>query len=307
MDPAVTGQVLDTIDRLWGFAPDPEITLEANPGTAEAGRFAAFKAAGVNRLSLGIQSFDDTHLRFLGRVHDAAEACRAIDLAQKHFDRYSFDLIYGLPGQSADHWRGQLQTAFTFAPDHLSAYQLTIEKGTVFHKTGVPAAPEELGADLFDLTQEVLAAAGLPAYEVSNHARPGSECRHNLIYWRLGDWIGIGPGAHGRIGDQAIREVPKPETWLARALAGQGGTLERLTLSASERAEEMVMMGLRLVEGVDTDWIATRTGRVWSAVVAQAPLHELIGDGYLHWDGKFLKTTPKGQLILNYMLGMLLS
>ena len=225
MPPRLVASLIETATSLFGTRGDPEITLEANPSSVEAGRFADLAQAGVNRVSLGLQSLDDEALRFLGRLHDAAEGRAALDVAQRHFDRVSFDLIYALPGQTAAAWKGELERALSFGTGHLSLYQLTIEPGTRFATMAragdfTPLA-DDAAADLFDLTREFTAAAGLPAYEVSNHARPGEESRHNLAYWRYQDYIGIGPGAHGRRGGFATVRHKKPENWLSAVEAAR--------------------------------------------------------------------------------------
>ena len=234
MEPATVQAVLDRIAGLWSMAPNAEITLEANPGSVEADRFAGYAAAGVNRLSLGVQALDDAALGFLGRRHDVAEALRALDVARANFGRVSFDLIYARPQQTVAAWRDELARALAFGTDHLSLYQLTLEQGTRFWTLagrGEFTLPDEdAAADLYALTQEMTAAAGLPAYEISNHARPGAESRHNLTYWRSGEWVGIGPGAHGRLagdgGAIARRQHKAPETWLAAVEADGHGTAE---------------------------------------------------------------------------------
>ena len=259
MPPALVAALLDEAQRLWGFAPGIEITLEANPSSVEAERFAALARAGVNRVSLGVQA-----LHFLGRLHSASEALAALDVAQKHFGRVSIDLIYARPGQSAAAWEAELRRALALGTGHISLYQLTIEQGTRFatlvREGAFAPLPEDPAADLFDLTRAITAAHGLPAYEVSNHARPGEESRHNLAYWRYNDYCGIGPGAHGRrVGVATVRHK-KPENWLA-AVAAQGqGMVEARALSAREQAAEALMMGLRLREGVDLAALAQRTG-----------------------------------------------
>ncbi len=259
MEPATVGAVLDEIARLWTVAADCEVTLEANPTSVEAERFKGFRAAGVNRVSLGVQALDDADLKSLGRMHSVDEALRAVDVARRHFDRYSFDLIYARPGQSASAWEAELRRAIAEAAEHLSLYQLTIEAGTVFealHKAGKLAMPDpETGRVLYDLTQDICAAEGLPAYEISNHARPGAECRHNLIYWRSGDFVGAGPGAHGRLtlgnGRVATSTERHPETWLDLVERQGSGVIAEEHLVQIENADEFLVMGLRLAEGID--------------------------------------------------------
>ena len=261
--------VLDSIARHWSVAPDAEVTLEANPSSVEATRFRGYRAAGVNRVSLGVQSLDDTVLKELGRLHSAREALDAVAVARSIFDRYSFDLIYARPRQSLDSWSAELKRAIAEAAEHLSLYQLTIEPGTPFfglHKAGKLIVPDEdLGRDLYDLTQQVCADAGLPAYEISNHARPGAECRHNLVYWRGHDYAGVGPGAHGRLtldGRRYATEAEKrPESWLMRVEAGGTGLIVDEKLTPGEAADEFLLMGLRLAEGIEPERYTALCGR----------------------------------------------
>jgi oxygen-independent coproporphyrinogen-3 oxidase len=269
MDPATVGGVLDAIARNWTIAPDAEITLEANPTSVEATRFAGFRAAGVNRVSLGVQAMNDLDLKALGRKHTAAEAMAAVDIARRHFDRYSFDLIYARPGQTARAWETELTHAIDQAAEHLSLYQLTIEPDTPFealHRAGKLKVPDaDQARDLFDLTQAVTAAAGLPAYEVSNHARPGAESRHNLIYWRLGEYAGIGPGAHGRLdtpeGRFATATEKHPESWMDLVEQAGHGVVTNDRLLRDEQADEFLLMGLRLTEGIDPARFRKLAGR----------------------------------------------
>jgi len=260
MEPATVAAVIDAARAAWLPSNDMEITLEANPGSVEAGRFAAYRQAGVNRVSLGVQALNDDDLRRLGRIHTVAEARVAFDIARAEFSRVSFDLIYARQNQSRDAWRAELTEALSMAADHLSLYQLTVEDGTVFgarhaagHLKGLP--DEDLGADLYEITQDLCEAHGFPAYEVSNHAVPGAESRHNLIYWQGGDYAGIGPGAHGRLtlnGTRIATETPLlPQDWLTGLFNGESE--HRATLSGSEQADEYLMMGLRLAEGLDVE------------------------------------------------------
>jgi len=260
MEPDLVAAIIERIRANWPMSNDPEITLEANPGSIEAGRFRGFRDGGVNRISMGMQAMNDADLRRLGRLHTAAEARQAFDIARNCFDRVSFDLIYARQDQTLADWKAELRQAIDLAVDHLSLYQLTIEDGTAFGdrraKGGLLGLPDDdLSADMYALTQEVCDAAGMPAYEVSNHARPGSESRHNLIYWRGGDYVGIGPGAHGRMtldGTRWATEAPKaPGAWLALVEAGKAGELPRTALSAMDRAEEYLLMSLRLAEGME--------------------------------------------------------
>lgn len=308
MEPETAAAVIGRIATRWTLAAGAEITLEANPTSVEAGRFRDFRAAGVNRVSLGIQALNDSDLRFLGRRHDAAEALAAVRLAASTFPRFSFDLIYARPGQTVAAWRQEMARALDFAVGHLSLYQLTIEEGTAFHpahaRGDFTLPDEDLAGALYDATQEVLDAAGLPAYEVSNHARPGEESRHNLTYWRYGDYVGVGPGAHGRLtldGEKrATRGHRAPEVWLERVERdGHGGHTPE-SIPPGARATEALMMGLRLVEGVP--W-ARLGGR---GAVDAAALARLVAGGFLTDDGERLAATPEGRVRLNALLGALL-
>jgi putative oxygen-independent coproporphyrinogen III oxidase len=259
MKPATVGGILDCIASRWTIEPGAEITLEANPSSVEAERFAGFRAAGVNRVSLGVQAMNDTDLRALGRLHSAAEARRAIDIASATFERFSFDLIYARPAQTTDAWRAELSEALKLVRDHLSLYQLTIEEGTPFaglHRAGKLAVPDpDLADALYEITQELAEAAGIPAYEISNHARPGAESRHNLTYWRYGEYAGVGPGAHGRLIVDGVRRSMaterQPEAWLDAVERGGHGLIETSALTPAEEADELLLMGLRLAEGID--------------------------------------------------------
>jgi putative oxygen-independent coproporphyrinogen III oxidase len=269
MAPATVGSILDCIARHWPTAPDIEVTLEANPTSVEATRFAAYRCAGVNRVSLGVQALDDAALRALGRLHSVREALDAVDIARRNFERYSFDLIYARPGQTPDEWRTELTCAIAQAGEHLSLYQLTIEPDTPFaglHAAGRLATPDEDTARaLFDVTQEVCDAHGRPAYEVSNHARPGGECRHNLVYWRYGEYAGIGPGAHGRLEIAGQRHATAterhPERWLMRVEADGHGVVTDDALTRAEQADELLLMGLRLAEGIEPARYAKLAGK----------------------------------------------
>ena len=269
MQPASVAAILDAIAKHWRVTPDVEITLEANPTSVEAARFRGFRAAGVNRVSLGVQSLDDAPLKELGRLHTAQEALDAVAIARANFERYSFDLIYARPRQSLESWAAELRRALAHAGDHLSMYQLTIEADTPFfglHKAGKLVVPnEDLARDLYDLTQAICVKAGLPAYEISNHARPGGECRHNLVYWRGHDYAGIGPGAHGRLtidGRRVATETEKrPESWLMRVEAAGSGLIVDEKLTAGETADEFLLMGLRLAEGIEPARYTALSGR----------------------------------------------
>ena len=269
MQPSSVQAILDSIAKHWNVAPDVEVTLEANPTSVEAERFRGYRAAGVNRVSLGVQALDDASLKELGRLHTAQEALDAVAIARANFERYSFDLIYARPRQTLEAWGAELKRAISEAAEHLSLYQLTIEPGTPFfglHKAGKLITPDEdLGRDLYDLTQQVCSDAGLPAYEISNHARPGAECRHNLVYWRGHEYAGIGPGAHGRLNIDGRRYATetdkKPEGWLEKVEAqGVGLTVDE-KLQPGEVADEFLLMGLRLVEGIEPRRFTAISGR----------------------------------------------
>lgn len=310
MEPATVGAILDEVGRNWTVPAGIEVTLEANPSSVEAERFRGYRAAGVNRVSLGVQALNDADLRFLGRLHDVSEALHAIRLAREIFPRLSFDLIYARPGQTLQAWEAELNEAIGHAADHLSLYQLTIEEGTAFHKLHqarkfeMPAS--DLAADLYQLTQEVTAARGLPAYEVSNHARPGAESRHNLVYWRYGEYAGIGPGAHGRFVEEGTRVVTitekHPETW-AELVERQGhGAVDGERLTREEEADEFLMMGLRLVEGIDLARFEALSGRTLPrrqlAILQEEGLIEPVGNSRL-------RATPAGMIVLNSLVAEL--
>ena len=306
---------LDRIDRLWGLPPGTEVTLEANPTSAEAARFAAFARAGVNRLSLGVQALDDRALKFLGRQHSAGEALDALALARAAFPRISFDLIYARPDQSAEAWHEELAEALALGPEHISLYQLTIEEGTVFHgawRRGELALPEEdAAAALYEETAAMLGAAGLPAYEISNHARPGGECRHNLTYWRYGDYAGIGPGAHGRLSwdgeKHATRQHRAPEAWLDLVERQGHGWRQVEAIDREQRLAEMVMMGLRLSEGVARAAFERELGAAPEDLLPRDRLGRLVEEGYLALDDEGLRATPAGRQRLDALLGYLLA
>jgi len=312
MPPALVSDLLDAAQRHWGFTPDIEITLEANPNSVEVDRFADLARAGVNRVSLGVQSLESEALHFLGRAHDAGEARRAIEVARHHFGRVSFDLIYALPGQSAAQWERQLGEALAFGTDHLSLYQLTIEPGTRFEtlvRQGkfIPADADH-AADLYDITQSLAGAAGLPAYETSNHARIGQESRHNLTYWRYGDYAGIGPGAHGRRGDAggvpvATQRHRKPENWLEAIARNQHGLQGETPLSPEDRGREALLMGLRLGEGVNLAAISRRTGLEENRLIDAVAIARLAGHGLVSRAGGRLRVTAEGALLLDAILG----
>jgi oxygen-independent coproporphyrinogen-3 oxidase len=304
MSAGTVGAILDEIASLWSVAPGAEVTLEANPSSVEAGRFRGYRAAGINRVSLGVQSLDDEVLRTLGRLHTAEEARAAIGLARDTFQRFSFDLIYARPRQTLEAWRSELEQALTLAGEHLSLYQLTIEAGTPFadlHARGRLRIPEaEAAHDLYEATQELTERAGLPAYEISNHARPGEECRHNLLYWRYGEYAGVGPGAHGRILIGGVRHATtterSPERWVERVEACGHGMLERTALSKTEETDEALLMGLRLTEGIDLDDLAAIGGLRPDRRV----IDELAALGLVERRGSAqLRATSAGSFVLN--------
>ena len=307
MPPETVAAVIDAIRRSWRLDAGAEITLEANPTSVEAGRFRGYRGAGVTRLSMGIQSLHDQDLRALGRRHTAAEALRAFDVARAIFPRVSFDLIYARQGQTVAAWEAELRAALALAVDHLSLYQLTIEPGTRFGELAARGRLRDLpddgaAAEMYGVTQAICAATGMPAYEVSNHARPGAESRHNLVYWRYGDYAGIGPGAHGRLTSAGARwateAVRAPEAWLAAVEAGAGGVSQRTAVAPGEQAVEMLLMGLRLAEGVDVDRFAALNGEP----LPSGAVEELAGLGLVVDDGRRLRVTAAGLPVLDAVL-----
>ena len=304
MEPRTVGAILDAIAANWSVPAGIEVTLEANPSSVEAERFRGYRAAGVNRVSLGVQALNDRDLKFLGRLHNVEEALKAIELARATFPRLSFDLIYARPGQTLDDWEAELRQAIGYAADHLSLYQLTIEEGTPFfalHAAKKFAIPDaDLAADLYQLTQEVTAAHGIPAYEISNHARPGAESRHNLTYWRYGEYVGVGPGAHGRFIADGTRTVTMaerhPERWLALVEQQGHGVADGEELTREEEADEFLLMGLRLVEGLDLVRYAELAGRP----LPQERIAILQSEGLVAPIGNSrLRATPAGMIVLD--------
>ena len=304
MQPTTVAAILDAVAKHWSIAPDAEITLEANPTSVEAERFRGYRTAGVNRVSLGVQSLDDRVLKELGRLHSAQEALAAVAIARSVFERYSFDLIYARPGQSPESWKAELNRAIAEAAEHLSLYQLTIEPETAFHalqSAGKLVIPDSDAArELYDLTIETCAEAGLPAYEVSNHARPGAECRHNLVYWRAHEYAGIGPGAHGRLDIDGRRRATmtdkRPETWLMRVESLGHGQITDDLLTSEERADEFLLMGLRLAEGIDPARYQALAGRPLDPDrIAMLTAHGFVESG---GDG-FLRVTAAGFPVLD--------
>jgi oxygen-independent coproporphyrinogen-3 oxidase len=309
MPPALVARLLAEAERLWGFAPGIEITLEGNPSSVEAANYAALAGAGVNRVSLGLQALDDDVLRFLGRLHDAREGLAALEVAQRHFARVSFDLIYARPGQTPAQWEAELRRALGFGTGHLSLYQLTIEPGTRFatmvRQRRFEPLDDDAAAELFEMTGAITAAHGLPAYEVSNHARPGEESRHNLAYWLYQDYCGIGPGAHGRRGGMATVRHRKPENWLSAIAAQTHGIADERDLPPREQASEAMMMGLRLAHGLDLDALARRFSLASDQLCDTGKLAFYEKQG-LVWckDGR-IGVTPQGMPLLDALLGEL--
>ena len=299
MPPETVAAVIDAAVAAWTPQGDLEVTLEANPSSVEAARFADLAAAGVNRVSLGLQALDDEALAFLGRAHGVAEGLGALATAQRHFGRVSFDLIYARPGQSVAAWEAELARALSFGTEHLSLYQLTIEPGTRFAtlaaKGDLVIPDADAAADLWDVTQTLTKAAGLPLYEVSNHARPGAESRHNLSYWRYTDYAGVGPGAHGRRTGHATTRHKKPENWLNAVTRNGHGMQEEVALSPAERATEALVMGLRLAEGVDL-------ARIGAGYVDLAAVERLAAHGLIVRDGDRLRVTDAGMPVLEGIL-----
>jgi oxygen-independent coproporphyrinogen-3 oxidase len=304
MQAATVASLIDAVSRLWTLAADAEITLEANPGSVEADRFAGYRAAGVNRVSIGVQALNDADLKSLGRIHTVAEARRAIDIARRTFERMSFDLIYARPRQTEALWRAELAEALATGVDHLSLYQLTIEPATAYeqlYKAGKLAIPDDALAEaLYAATGELTAAAGLPVYEISNHARPGQESRHNLLYWRYGEYAGVGPGAHGRLIVEGVRHATaterNPERWLSLVQANGHGRIDDERLSAVQCADEALLMGLRLTEGLNL----ARLKRLAGTIPAAARIDALAGHGLLERLGPDrIRVTAAGRMVLN--------
>lgn len=311
MPPALVAALLAEAQALWGFDSEIEITLEANPSSVEAANFAALAGVGVNRVSLGVQSLDDAELHFLGRLHRADEALAALETAQTHFARVNFDMIYALPGHSPEMWHDRLSRALSLGTGHLSLYQLTIEPGTRFAsdvRQGklVPLDDDE-AAQLFDITQALTAAAGLPAYETSNHARAGEESRHNLVYWRYQDYAGIGPGAHGRRGGVATVRHKKPENFLKAVTTQGNGIAEARVLAVPEQAGEALLMGLRLTEGVDLANLSARFALPRTALVDEAAFARLRNLGLMWADGARIGVAPEGRGVLDALLADVLA
>ena len=311
MSPETIAALIDDVRMHWTVRDDIEITLETNPTSSERERLHEFRAVGVNRVSVGVQSLDDTALTFLGRQHSANDAMRTLDAAQAIFPRTTFDLIYARPAQTLDAWLSELQQALSITSDHLSLYQLTIEPGTPFSRSGLKPADEDIAADMFEATQATLNASGLPSYEISNHARPGNESRHNLTCWRGGDYLGIGPGAHGRLtlndGFFGTHQIHNPKRWLQLTRENGNGTAKRRTLSPEDRARELVMMGLRLVEGINKARFQKITGLPIVQIIDTQARDRLIDGNLLHEDDARLYASADGRQKLNALLASLLN
>ncbi|WP_169566978.1 radical SAM family heme chaperone HemW [Sneathiella limimaris] len=316
MSDGAVAELISAVGDRFDLSPNVEISLEANPTSAEASSFAGYRLAGVNRLSMGVQSLQDKFLKFLGREHSVAEAMETIEIARANFENISFDLIYALPDQSLQDWEQDLKQALTLAGDHISLYQLTIEPNTGFagsYRRGEFALPvDELAEDMFALTQDICQQQGLEGYEISNHARPGYECRHNLTYWRYGGYLGIGPGAHGRLiagGKRyATSQLRKPETWLQQVEAhGHATESSEEVVEALDKAEELLLMGLRLKEGVWFENVERLTSSPFSELVDASRLQKLLGADYLGADEQRIWATDQGRFVLNSVLAELLS
>lgn len=306
----VVAKILERAESLFGFSPAIEITLEANPTSADATRFKAYKSAGVNRVSLGVQALNDADLKSLGRLHSVDEALRAVEMAQSIFARVSFDLIYARPNQTAESWSEELEQALSFNCQHYSLYQLTFEEGTPFHAALARGSMKELDVEsaalMFEYTQERMARAGRPSYEISNYAAPGEESRHNLVYWRYGDYVGVGPGAHGRLtlaGSRIATETERqPERWLNQVTSAGNGLAKWELIEPDQQQSEALLMGLRLSEGVDQDRMESINGRSLS----RTRIEKLVGQGLLSSQAGRIAATPRGRLVLNAVLKELL-
>ena len=311
MPPEAVGHVLDTVGKLWAVSPDVETTLEANPTSIEAENFRGYRAAGVNRVSVGVQALNDDDLKALGRQHSAEEALAAFRLAAKVFPRVSFDMIYARPNQTPDQWRAELSRALSEQQGHMSLYQLTIEPGTAYfdlHERGRLVTPtDDRAADLYDLTQELTEKAGLPVYEISNHAVPGQESRHNLLYWRYGEYAGVGPGAHSRLADgenrRALIDEKHPETWRSLVQTQGHGIVSDVTVPTADQASEYLLMGMRIAEGIDMDRYAALAGRE----IDSSKLAGMKSMGLIKRQGQRLMATADGRKLLNAVIAELAS
>lgn len=305
----IVSNIIDKLANIATIDATTEITLEANPTSVESHKFKEFALSGINRVSLGVQSFNSNDLKFLGREHSLPEAIAAIEIAKKHFKRYSFDLIYALPNQTLKAWEHELSEALKIADKHISLYQLTIEKGTPFYglhqKKRFKIPGEDLAKDFYDLTQDIMERKGLPAYEISNHAETGEECRHNLAYWQYDEFIGIGPGAHGRINGQALHSIYHPENWLNNALGAKSTIQSAINLTLNEKICEYLLMGLRLTKGINQQDFINKIGYGFE-YLAQDKLLWLIENNFLKLNNNHLLTTKSGRLVLNYIISQLI-
>ena len=315
MQPFVAEGVIDKIVSLWGICDDVEVSLEANPSSVEYDKFIDFAAAGINRVSIGVQSFDDRQLAFLGRKHSAEDAIKAIKIAAKSFDRYSFDLIYALPEQTACDWKKSLDNALSYAGGHISVYQLTIEKGTDFYtkyrRGDFTVLDDDCGGVLYEITQSIMEQYGLPSYEISNHAKKGEESKHNMTYWRYGDYIGVGPGAHGRFivnGEKiATKGHRAPDIWIKKVNKTGCGSHEFEVISRKDRAIEALMMGLRLKEGIPLSRIELESGSSWKEIINPDKMENMIKEGFVSIEEDVLIPSSKAIQRLDSLLGYLLT
>lgn len=309
MPSSLVKAIIDKFRELAILNEKTEITLEANPTSVESIKFEEFAASGVNRVSLGIQAFREENLKFLGREHNVTEALDAIALAKKYFQRYSFDLIYALPTQTINEWATDLTQALKFAGDHLSLYQLTIEKGTKFYslhqKQKFIMPNDELARDFYCITQEIMSGQSMPAYEISNHAKPGGECLHNITYWQYKDFLGLGPGAHSRVKNQAFHSVYHPENWLHLALCNKSTDQKKVDLSLEDQIQEMLLMGLRLSKGINEELFKAKIGKSFFDVINGRKLELMIKSKLLKYENNHLSTTDDGKLVLNSILNQL--
>lgn len=310
MPASIVRAIIDKASKVGNLADNIEITLEANPTSVEASKFKEFKNAGINRVSLGIQSLNPDDLKFLGREHSKEEALKAIELAANNFDRYSFDLIYFRPNQTVKSWEEELKEALKYTKDHLSVYQLTVEKGTPFYSLyknkGFSLPNEEVAYELYTITQDILNQQGLPAYEVSNHAKIGAECQHNLAYWRYEDYLGIGPGAHSRLKGEAVMMIHNPENWLKSIKINSHGIQQRASLSEEEKLEELLLMGLRLTEGINLRTLEKRFNKPYTQLLPMMKLNQLTDLEFIEIMDNQLKATSKGMLVLNKIIEQLI-
>jgi oxygen-independent coproporphyrinogen-3 oxidase len=311
IDPATVDDIINTAQALWGLEPTCEITLEANPTSVETSKFRDFRAAGINRVSIGVQALNDEALHQLGREHSAQDAVQSLDIAAAIFDRFTFDIIYARPGQGLGMWHDELEHALDLCDGHISLYQLSIEPGTAFFRSGIAEATPDVGADFYELTQDITTAAGLPAYEISNHARAGEESRHNLTYWRGGDYLGVGPGAHGRLTQDGVcsarHQIADPARWMAHIKTHGHGTAKTRKLSALDRIEERILTGLRMSEGIDRLVFCQQTGQDITHVVNRDALAVLQDQGLVTLDQHHFAVTAPGRLVLSAILEKLLS